>query len=239
MAEQTMVKVVTCVKVDAPETGDFIVYDEAPRSYLTSGKLYTVIKLDGGDAVILDDEGDNFDTYADKDFTAYKLVDLQNKANAAFIEVDGLRYDKVEGALRVGDYVVSNTSRWDITAGNRYRVAVVDSDGDAEIKDDKNSSNFLRLREIEAVYRRKLAERIESFVKFGRKVDEFKVGDLVQIIKKPTNGNGYDVVGSIHEIDKVRSYNVHLKHVTPRKDDKNTNTEFNDIKLVAPVERLS
>lgn len=98
MAEQTMVKVVTCVKVDAPEIGDFIVYDEAPRSYLTSGKLYTVIKLDGGDAVILDDDGDNFDTYADKDFTAYKLVDLQNKANAAFIEVDGLRYDKVEGA---------------------------------------------------------------------------------------------------------------------------------------------
>ncbi|MBC2188712.1 hypothetical protein [Listeria booriae] len=238
MAEQSIVKEVTYVQVDAPKIGDYITYDEAPRSYLTAGKFYTVIKFDEGDAVIIDDEGDSFDTWYCKDFTAYKLVEPTKPADESFIEVNGLRYDKVEGDVRVGDYITASHDFKDITLGKKYEVYALDSDGDGLIRDDDDCERFVYANRIQAIYRRALSEREESFVKFGREVDEFKVGDIVQIIQEPTNGNGYNVVGSIHEIDLVGHILPHLKKVTPRQINSNTYTEFNDIKLIAPVERL-
>ncbi|WP_166666096.1 hypothetical protein [Paenilisteria rocourtiae] len=214
-------------------------YEEVTRNYLTSGKLYKVVEFFEGDAVIKDDDGDEFFTWNDDNYTAYQLLKSTAQPDGSSIEVDGLRYDKVEGALEVGDYVISNVPHRDLTVGKKYKVLSVDSDGDANIKDDVNISNHLRLREIKAVYRCNFSEREKSFVKFGREVDEFKIGDFVQIIRKPNNVNGYNVVGSIHEVDAVRTSCVHLKHVTPRHNGGGTYTLRSDIKLVAPVERLS
>lgn len=230
----------TYEKVEKALEGDFIMFDKAPTSWLTAGKLYEVYDLDCGDAIIQDNDGDTYDT-EDDDFTAYRLVAAQKKADDSFIEVDGLRYDKVEGAPRVGDYVIAIRDDWDITGNKSYEVVDLGgtSKNNAIVLDDAGDRNALSTISIKAVYRRELSEREESFVKFGRKVDEFKVGDLVQIIKAPTNGNGYNVVGGIHEVDGVTRDDVHLKHVTPRYAPGNTYTEHNDIKLVAPVERLS
>lgn len=228
----------TYEKVAKAREGDYIMFDEVPTRYFTAGKLYEVYDLDCGDAIIHDNDGDNYDT-EDDDFTAYRLVEAIAPVDDSFIEVDGLRYDKVEGTPKVGDYIVAAYDFTDITVGEYYKVYNLDHRDRGLIHDDAGDSRFVNSDRIKAVYRRELSEREESFVKFGRKDDEFKVGDLVQIVKKPTNSNGYDVVGSIHEIDEVRSHNVHLKYVTPRKDNNGTNTEFNDIKLVAPVERLS
>ncbi|MBC2166151.1 hypothetical protein HCB26_06170 [Listeria booriae] len=180
MAEQSIVKEVTYVQVDAPKIGDYITYDEAPRSYLTAGKFYTVIKFDEGDAVIIDDEGDSFDTWYCKDFTAYKLVEPTKPADESFIEVNGLRYDKVEGAVRVGDYITASHDFTDITVGKKYGVYALDSDGDGLIRDDDDCERFVYEDRIQAIYRRALDEREESFAKFGREVDEFKVGDIVE-----------------------------------------------------------
>ncbi|MBC1615383.1 hypothetical protein HB904_04240 [Listeria booriae] len=219
--------------------GDYICYDEIDRSYLTDGKLYEVIKFDCGDEVIVDDDGDNFDTYSARDFDVYKPV--KNEAPPAddhFVEIDGLRYAKFEGELRVGDYITASYDFGDIALGKKYEVFGVDSDGDGYIHDDDGCTRFVDADRIQAIYRRALSEREKSFVKFGREVDEFKVGDIVQIIQEPTNGNGYNVVGSIHEIDSLGNRLPHLKKVTPRQIESNTYTEFNDIKLIAPVERL-
>ncbi|MBC1290545.1 hypothetical protein [Listeria booriae] len=219
--------------------GDFICFDEIDLPYLTDGKLYEVIDIDCGDEIIADDEGDDFDTCGDRDFDVYKPVKIEaSSADEAFIEVDGLRYDKVEGELRIGDYITASYDFGDIALGKKYEVFGVDSDGDGYIHDDDGCTRFVDADRIQAIYRRALDEREESFAKFGREVDEFKVGDIVQIIQEPTNKNGYNVVGSIHEIDSFGYRLPHLKKVTPRQINSNTYTKFNDIKLIAPVERL-
>ncbi|MBC1306846.1 hypothetical protein [Listeria booriae] len=169
-------------KVDEKASiGDYICYDEIDRSYLTDGKLYEVIKLHCGDEIIVDDDGDNFDTYNKRDFDVYKPV--KNEAPPAdgyFVEIDGLRYAKFEGELRVGDYITASHDFGDITLGKKYEVFGVDSDGDGYIRDDDGCTRFVDADRIQAIYRRALDEREESFVKFGREVDEFKVGDIVE-----------------------------------------------------------
>ncbi|MBC1286952.1 hypothetical protein HB818_14410 [Listeria booriae] len=161
--------------------GDYICYGEIDRSYLTDGKLYEVIKFDCGDEIIVDDDGDNFDTYNKRDFDVYKPVKNEAPpADDAFIEVNGLRYDKVEGAVRVGDYITASHDFEDITLGKKYGVYALDFDGDGLIRDDDDCERYVDADRIQAIYRRALDEREESFAKFGREVDEFKVGDIVK-----------------------------------------------------------
>ncbi|MBC1331102.1 hypothetical protein [Listeria booriae] len=161
--------------------GDYICYDEIDRSYLTAGKLYEVINLDAGDAIIEDDDDEWFDTWTACDFDVYKPVKNEAPpADDAFIEVNGLRYDKVEGAVRVGDYITASHDFDDITVGKKYGVYALDFDGDGLIRDDDDCERYVDADRIQAIYRRALDEREESFVKFGREVDEFKVGDIVE-----------------------------------------------------------
>ncbi|EIA6531410.1 hypothetical protein K7Q68_001794 [Listeria monocytogenes] len=61
-------------KVHGPAcSGDFIIYEEAPYSYLTANVPYLVRhNIDGDTVVIVDDDGDVYDTYRD-DFSIYRL----------------------------------------------------------------------------------------------------------------------------------------------------------------------
>lgn len=64
-----------------PKAGDFVKFDEAPRSYLTAGKYYEIKEIDGyDDPQIIDDDGDEYDTNGD-DFEVYE------KAKAEYREV--------------------------------------------------------------------------------------------------------------------------------------------------------
>ena len=54
--------------------GDLLVFNPTEYSYLTSGKPYEVIEVyDEGDIIIIDDNGDEFNTFGDK-FEVYEQV---------------------------------------------------------------------------------------------------------------------------------------------------------------------
>lgn len=65
-------------KVDrSAREGDVIVFAEALRSYLTSGKAYLVNEIDsGGDAQIADDDGDEYDSFGET-FDVYEKVSVE------------------------------------------------------------------------------------------------------------------------------------------------------------------
>ncbi|MGO0707819.1 hypothetical protein [Bacillus velezensis] len=71
--------------------GDFVKFDDPP-SYLTDKEYYEIKEFAQGDPVIIDDDGDEYDTYSDE-FEVYR------KVSAASVEVES----KPE-RLKVGDY---------------------------------------------------------------------------------------------------------------------------------------
>lgn len=223
---------------DEAKKGDYIVYDEVPRSYLTSGKPYVVKFVDDcDDAHIKDDEGDDFDTSGDE-FKVYRK-------KAPFTTVEVLSNENAE----IGDkFVVLNSETNNFHVGEVVTLIEKDTiQTYPEFKRDYDglqqvvSYDNVRRATQEEIEAKTPDDREQSFFKFGREVDDFRVGDVVELIKKPTNSNGYDIVGTLHYIDEVNDAveTAHLKHVAPRKEGRNTHTILSDIKLVAPVERLS
>lgn len=221
---------------DSADEGDYIVYDEAPRSYLTSGKPYVVKYVDScDDPHIVDDEGDDFDTYSEESYTVYR-----KKAPSTTAEV--LSNENVE----IGDkFVVVNNDTNNFNVGDI--IALIEKYSLQNYHNFKRASDGLNQVLSYDEVRRATQEEIiagdpdnreQSFLKFGREVDELKEGDIVELIRKP-GFNGYDVVGSLHYIDGVSDEDVHLKHVAPLKEGIDTYTAYTDIKLVAPVERLN
>lgn len=222
---------------DEAKKGDYIVYDEAPRSYLTSGKPYVVKFVDStNDPHIVDDEYDDFDTYSEESFTVYR-----KKVSSTTADV--LSNENVE----IGDkFIVLNNETNNFLIGDLVTLTEKDSlETHPEFKRDYDRlKQVVSYEDVRRATQEEIAagtpnERDQSLLKFGREVDEFKVGDIVELIKVPTNSNGYEIVGTLHYIDEVKIDLVHLKHTAARKEGFDTNTEFEDIKLVAPVERLN
>ncbi|MGX6582895.1 hypothetical protein ACWMNW_15805 [Bacillus velezensis] len=84
------------IDVAEAEEGDFVKFDEAPRSYLTAGKYYEIDYVDSsGDPWITDDDGDEFDTYS----LDHCEFEVYRKVSAASVEAE----PKPE-RLKVGDY---------------------------------------------------------------------------------------------------------------------------------------
>ncbi|WP_434181910.1 hypothetical protein [Bacillus sp. jun7] len=82
------------VRIDKSEAqeGDYIKFDEAPRSYLTAGEYYEIDYVDShGDPQITDDDGDEFDTYS----LDHCEFEVYRKVSAASVEAE---------RLKVGDY---------------------------------------------------------------------------------------------------------------------------------------
>lgn len=75
----------------SPKVGDFILYNETPRDYLTAGKPYEVTEIDfADDPQIIDDEGDGYDTYGD-DYVVLEKVEVA--------------YHEVKRAAKVGEKI--------------------------------------------------------------------------------------------------------------------------------------
>ncbi|MED2979514.1 hypothetical protein P4284_22905 [Bacillus swezeyi] len=89
------------VRIDKSEAkaGDFVKFDESPNDYLTTGKYYEIYRVDGhGDPHIIDDEGDDFDTYEDVFEVYRKVSDAEPKPERLKVG----DYAKVVGTARNG-----------------------------------------------------------------------------------------------------------------------------------------
>lgn len=104
-------------------------------------------------------------------------------------------------SVKVGDYIVSTGDYYDYTTeGKAYEVVGIDGDGGPIIEDDDGDEIGLDAHE----YRIITEARELAFAKAGRKLDEFKAGDIVRF-NTNTGGSGY-TRGTIAEVEKVGKY---------------------------------
>ncbi|WP_342480451.1 hypothetical protein NST07_25900 [Paenibacillus sp. FSL L8-0340] len=121
-------------KVDrSAREGDVIVFTEAPRSYLTSGKAYVVDEIDFvGDAQITDDDGDDLDT-AGLDFDVYEKV---TEEAAQIIATPTVEYREVKRWAEKGErirIINLHPNERHYEQGAEFTVNDVDGDGDVRV----------------------------------------------------------------------------------------------------------
>jgi hypothetical protein len=152
-----------------PRVGDYVKFDEAPRSYLTAGKYYEIFEIDDyGDPQIIDDDGDDFDT-GGFEFEVYELV--------------------AEGApkLKVGDYakVISRVHTENAGEGaHEFEIGeivkLIEADSDYANGFTAESLHGARWFIVAEDLAKATDEEIR-WAKIGRKPGEFKKGDIVRV----------------------------------------------------------
>lgn len=156
-------------KVDrSAREGDVIVFERAPREYLTSGKEYVVTEIDwSGDALITDDDGDEYDTCG-KTFDVYEKVSAETT-------VRGVQYREVKRKAAVGERIkiVNPVAAIDYVMGDEFTVIEIDEEGNVYFRDTVNERNSAYLREYVVL------EPINTQVK--AKPKRFSAGDYVKV----------------------------------------------------------
>ncbi|QAV85206.1 hypothetical protein ES965_14435 [Bacillus subtilis] len=180
--------------------GDYVKFDYPP-SFLTAKEYYEIKEFEDGDPVIIDDDGDEYDTYSD-DFEVYR------KAGAD---------DPKPERLKVGDYakVVNATDYHSFRDGDIVEIVEDPFTGpinECARKITGGVTQYVPKRQLVratdeevAEAKRVAAEAAErkKWAEIGREVGEYKVGD---IFRSP-NGNLYE----INRIDDRLGYPIGFK----------------------------
>ncbi|AUM66409.1 hypothetical protein C0R09_18825 [Brevibacillus laterosporus] len=185
------------------QVGDYVFYDESPRSYIEEGKPYEVMEVDSfGDPYFIDEEGDECDTWLDR----YELLEKIGTVPNELVTHDGVTYRKVARDARVGDrFIISSVSRMDCTAGKVYEITELDKAGDPHFIDDVNEKWFLQsgdyavlepasIDEELAAAQARVAE-LEAMKK--KKANRLKVGEYAKVVKADM---AYASVGQIVKV---------------------------------------
>ncbi|MBX6362045.1 MAG: hypothetical protein IRZ03_18470 [Acidobacterium ailaaui] len=216
-----------------PRVGDFIKFIEDDVD-ITVGKYYKIVEID--------DDGDYrfYDDVVEKNWVSPGAdnVEFYEKVNAA---ADEAVTADAEPEFKVGDYVKlsipdgkSPAFGWgDVKNGDVGKVVSV---WDFKIVVDFPKQKEWNAKPEELI---KLTAREVSFAKAGRKLDEFKVGDIVRIIDSHAYVNGlkgYD--GLITEIDDIDEMSLPFHVIKPSfvENDVNTWLHASQIELITPVE---
>jgi hypothetical protein len=166
-----------------PRVGDYVKFDEAPRSYLTSGKYYEIVEIgDYGDPHIIDDDGYGFNTYG-YEFEVYELV----AEGAPRFEVgDYAKVISVSSAMRGFDEgdIVKVTG---VNVGGKYGTEIENEDGIVGFG--KVGEHIVPATDEEI-----------RWAKIDRKPGEFKNGDIVRV-KGSNAGLPIGTIGEIIGID--------------------------------------
>jgi hypothetical protein len=204
-----------------PRVGDYVKFDEAPCSYLTAGKYYEIVEIDDfGDPQIIDDDGDEFDTYG-HEFEVYELV----AEGAPKFEVGD--YVKVVGGISCH---IGKIAKIECIFDGRAKFSEVINDNQHPL----GGSPLEYLVKLTAEEVAKAKEEIR-WSKIGRKPGEFKKGDIVRVIEYDGslyNGHEYGLIGEVE-------YDITIKD--PQVDGGvpvviNDISFFNHVELICPVE---
>jgi len=248
-----------------PQVGDVIIFEEAPREYITAGKRYEVVGLDCDDAEIIDDDGDTWDTCG-TEFALYRKKEevaehLDGSRGGWACESDLVRATDEEVAeakrkldprsqFAKGDKVrlVSGGGEVPLAGyknGEIYEVSdptTISNGGKrVQIKGGKYSTAYALPSDIVKVTAEELAEAAEAakWAAIGRKVGEYKAGDVVKFVKVTGSHGLKDHVGITTEIvrddksDRLR-YRLAKPTYVPSGDDTWTSAE--SLELIVPVE---
>jgi len=136
--------------------GDIVLITDDSWCDATEGAFYLSIDISVGDPVIVDDIDEKDSYYSD----GYAL------------------FRKKPVRLKVGDYakVVGDTYNSDIVGGEIVKITDLE-DGDGDLRFElvgDDAYDYAKLSSLE-----KVSAEEEKWAKIGRKVDEYKVGDIV------------------------------------------------------------
>jgi hypothetical protein len=214
------------------KAGDLGLRIAANASHAKIGEFYKVVDKVGAIG-FKDDEGDTPKIWEHQENFAY--------------------FRKVAEPLKAGDYakVVQSTYHNDVKIGSIVElISCADSDGDYQIElldktdyDYAKATSLQKLTDEEVTAAKKEIEAKESqreleekWLKIGRKVDEYKKGDIVRVLEDDANGSNHKA-GDIGEIttDEDEFTDRAFRVDTPRIDYVNW-VRPKDVKLITPVE---
>jgi hypothetical protein len=166
-----------------PRVGDYVKFDEAPRSYLTSGKYYEIVEIDYfGAPQIIDDDDDVFDT----DGLEFEVYELVAEGAPKFEVGDYAKVISVSSAMRGFDEgdIVKVTG---VNVGGKYGTEIENEDGIVGFG--KVGEHIVPATDEEI-----------RWAKIDRKPGEFKKGDIVRV-KGSDAGLPIGTIGEIIGID--------------------------------------
>lgn len=168
-----------------------------------NGETYTLVsrKAQAGDVVFVTKDAENTSRVPNN---AQYLVDADVRINGYKVytnfhdrtEANVLVYEKKEPALKVGDYVRvkdgAESRHGDIDAGTIVKVTDVNPFQPYEVRVDLldgTDYDCFSADDLELV-----DEKVVTFAKIGRKLNEFKKGDIVRVVKDgmPSHLSGHE-----------------------------------------------
>lgn len=163
-----------------PRVGDYVKFDEAPCGWLTAGKYYEIEEFDDDDPVIIDDDGDEYDTCGDK-FEVYEKV-VKEKGE--------------DDVLKVGDYVVALPS-----ANDCYRITNTNMKL-AEVRK-RISERLISILVISHKDEDSVGDYFTVSEKHFRKATEDEIQAALKPKERPTEGDFVKVIDKkgYHHID--------------------------------------
>lgn len=235
--------------------GDLIQMTNHAYYDVTSGEFYKVERINARDKIVMYDDVNDSHTWRRKSemVRVFRKISAQTPTSTIEERVEELEAEvaklkaqqteetivKAESKpkLKAGDFVKITRKRSWYTPGKLYEV-ITDIDGELAINDDWNDENGAPLRagEYVLVSAEEVAKHRESekWSKIGRKVNEYKVGDIIE----------WGSFGNFKEIPEYRKV-VEIDGDIVRFYDNSygNKTEFTysyskSIRLVAPVESL-
>jgi ribosomal protein L21E len=170
------------VEVRKPKVGDFVKFDDKfaeEKRYFTVGKYYEIIEIDEyGDPQIVDDDGDCYDT-GGEDFEVYEKVSKENPKVEPFKVGDCIipltesddEYSVTNSSMKLGKISKLND--------NRITIEIIVHDRPQEVGHEHCvDPKYFRKATDEEVIK---AQADATFSKLGRKLGEFKEGDIVYV----------------------------------------------------------
>ena len=215
-----------------PMVGDFVRFNEDGLD-ITARKYYEIVEVDeDGDCWFSDDNDDHQCVSSGRED-----VEFFEKVNT---NADEIVAANPEPEFKVGDYVVAlpdADGRYGITNTSMNLGKIIKVNGDEiriEIVSHNNPDLVGNDFDVKKEYFRKASKREIVFGKAGRKLDEFKVGDIVRVLDG--SGSGLqDHDGIITEIDEI-DFRIHVVKPAFVNNPMNTWLDSDDLELIAPVE---
>lgn len=85
------------------QVGDYVLYDESPRTFIEEGKPYEVVRVDSnGDPQFIDEDDDEYDTWCD----SYELLEKIGAVPNELVTHEGVTYRKVAREAEPGEKII-------------------------------------------------------------------------------------------------------------------------------------
>lgn len=192
--------------------GDIVVAI-AEQSYVTNGVRFK--REDGRIQTMVHTHGD------------YVVLEPIAEPSDDIIEVDGVKYRKVDRDPKVGDYIIAKLRKRDVTEGKIYEVMRIDFEGDPIFKDDVGDYNWAKDFQV--------VERIATSDDLQRQVSELQT-QLAEAESKLATQRAEEEKAKLSEQEIAEMDRLKVGEYAKVIGGGNVNTEVGDIVIIRSVD---